>query len=194
MKLIRSLFLNGLAVVLPTAGTLYLLWWIGNQAESLLGGLFQLWLPEGWYLPGMGVVAGLLLVFAIGLLTKLWLTRELIGVGERLLARIPLVKTVFTPLKDMMGMFTKDHTNQLSRVVRYHFGDSQLIGFVTKSQVQMTATDQPMAAVYFPMSYQIGGYTLLLPEDKLEQLDMTVEEGMRFVLTAGMAQGAESQS
>jgi len=189
-RLLRTFFISGLGVVLPTAFTVYLLWWIGSQAEALLGGAFRTWLPEGWYVPGMGVAAGLLLILVIGILTRIWLARELIALGERILAHIPLVKTIYTPLKDMMRMFTRDQQQQLSRVVRTRVGEGWVIGFVTRSEVRLVAEDDALLAVYFPMSYQIGGYTLLLPESRLEQLDMSVEEGMRFVLTAGLAQGS----
>ena len=190
LKTLRTLFISGFAVLLPLTLTIYLLWWIGSEAEALLGGLVTGWFGEGIYFPGLGVLAALALVLVVGLLTRMWVVSSLVELGQRILARLPLVKTIYTPLKDMMAFFTSSsgRKKQLSRVVRTAFQGGWLIGFVTRENVTLgDATG--LVAVYFPLSYQIGGYTLLLPPDRLETLEMTVEEAMRFTLTAGLATG-----
>lgn len=187
MKLLRTLFLSGLAVILPVSLTIYLLWWIGSQAEGLLGGLVRRWFGEGAYFPGLGVLTALVLILVVGLLTRMWVVSSLVELGQRIMTRIPLVKTIYNPLKEMMSFFTAgDRQSRLSRVVRTEFGGGWVIGFVTKEGVTLVE-GRELTAVYFPMSYQIGGYTLLLPPERLETLPMTVEEGMRFALTAGLA-------
>lgn len=193
MKQLRTLFLSGLAVTLPVSLTAYVLWWIGTGAEGLLGGLFQRWFGEGTYFPGLGVLAALGLILVVGLLTRMWVVSSALDLGERILARIPLVKTIYNPLKDMMGFFTRDNQKQLSHVVRTQVNGGWVIGFVTRETTAIVP-DQDLVAVYFPMSYQIGGYTLLLPRDRIETVDMSVEEAMRFALTAGLATEAGSES
>nr|NIR59261.1 DUF502 domain-containing protein [Gammaproteobacteria bacterium] len=91
MKALSKIFLKGLAGVLPIAITAYLLYWLGASAESALGGLIKLVLPEALYWPGMGLVAGVLLVLLLGVLMNAWLVRSVLGAGERVLHRIPLV-------------------------------------------------------------------------------------------------------
>ena len=73
MKKIMRKLLAGLATILPLVITVYLLYWLTTSAESLLGSLIKLVLPKGWYLPGMGIAAGLLLIFLIGLLMQAWM-------------------------------------------------------------------------------------------------------------------------
>ncbi|MDA3961261.1 MAG: DUF502 domain-containing protein [Planctomycetota bacterium] len=191
IKSLRGIFLSGLAVILPISLTAYILYWIATRSEALLAPLFHRWLPESLHLPGIGVVAAVLLVFVVGVLTRMWLISTILGLGERILKRIPLVKTIFNPLKDMMGFFTKSDKTQLSKPVRVRFGRAWVIGFITKHDVDLAGDGEKLVAVYFPMSYQIGGYTVMLAKDSCHEVNMSVEEAMRFALTAGLATAAD---
>jgi uncharacterized membrane protein len=187
MKYLRTLFISGLAVVLPVSLTIYLLCWLAVSAEDLLGSQFQRWLGDGSYFPGLGILAALALILVVGALTRMWVLSSMLDLGERIMTRIPLVKTIYNPLKDMMAFFTRDNQRQLSRVVRVRFGQGWIIGFVTRDSVDLAGDGEALQAVYFPLSYQIGGYTLLMSKDDCEDVAMGVEEAMRFALTAGLA-------
>ena len=190
MRKLWNTFLKGLAAVLPVALTVYLVYWLGTTAEAFLGRGLQLILPSTWYRPGMGLVVGFLVVLAAGLLVNAYVVRRAIRFGEKLLARIPLVKTIFGALKDFTRFLpASGERRDLQRVVLYKWNDAQLIGFVTAEQVHPKLSDpnsSDMIAVYFPMSYQIGGYTLYLPRSSLHPVDLSVEEGMRLVLLGGV--------
>jgi uncharacterized membrane protein len=95
MKFISRNILAGLAAILPIVLTLYLLYWFAVTAETALGGMIRLFLPESMYWPGMGLVAALLVVFVLGLLMHAYVFRRLFARGERLLYHMPLIKTVF---------------------------------------------------------------------------------------------------
>src|SRR5689334_5713063 len=101
MGRIRSTFIKGLAAVLPVTLTLYLVYWLGVTAEDFLGRGLKIILPEGTYRPGMGLIVGFLVVLFIGSLINAYLVNRFIRLGEKLLARIPLVKTIFGALKDL---------------------------------------------------------------------------------------------
>lgn len=191
MKTLSQIFLRGLATILPVALTLYLVYWLAVTSERFLGGLIQQLLPTAYYWPGMGLLAGVALTFAVGLLVRAWIIRKLLGWGERLLESIPLVKTVYTGLRDVFSFASADREQQgLGRVVRVSLpGELKMIGFVTSESPSWRQGDERHVAVYVPLSYQIGGHTLLVPADKLEPLDMRVEDAMRLVLTAGMQRG-----
>lgn len=197
MKRLSSIFLKGLAAVLPVTLTLYLLYWIGTSAEALLGGLLIRLLPEGAYQPGMGLITGVLLILLVGLLLQAYLVRKLWALGERLVSRIPLVKTVYGAIQDLLSFFSQSEARQMEQVVSVPVGDQgyRLLGFVTRED---SATLPPglagedTVAVYLPMSYQIGGYTLFLPRSLLQPVDMSVDEAMRFAVTAGLSGGRES--
>lgn len=192
MKKLSGIFLTGLVAILPTAITLYLLYWIGSSAEALLGGLLERVLPAGIYITGMGVISGILLIFLLGLLLNAYLIRRLWTLGEQLMTRIPLVKTIFSASQDLMGFFSPSGQRDLNQVVMVPVGDTgyRLMGFVTRqdfSGLPAGVADEGMVAVYTPFSYQIGGYTLMVPRSKLTPVNMKVEEAMRFALTAGVS-------
>jgi len=191
MTTLTQIFLRGLAAILPVALTLYLIYWLATSSERFLGGLIQLVLPEQVYLPGMGLLAGIALTFVAGLLVQAWLIRHLWAWSEKLLESIPLVKTVYTGLRDIFSFASGDKKKQgLSRVVRVRLpGDMKMIGFVTTEQPTWRKGEEKHVAVYVPLSYQIGGHTLLIPPELLEPLDMKVEDAMRLALTAGMQRG-----
>lgn len=183
-------FVTGLITLLPLAVTLYLLYWLAWGAESLLGPWLHRFLPGPWYIPGLGLLAGLLLVYLVGLAMRVWVVQRLFGWSEALLYRIPVVRAVYGSVRDFLH-FLAQHSDrrQFHEVVAVRQGNSYVIGFVTRGDLDWLQGPPDMrekVAVYFPMSYQIGGYTVLMPRSALEPLDLTMEEGMRFVLTAGV--------
>jgi uncharacterized membrane protein len=189
MRWLWNLFLKGLAAVLPVALTIYLVFWLGTTAEAILGRPLRYLLGEH-YFPGLGLVVAFLLVLAVGLLVNAYIVRRVFRFGESLLARIPIVKTIFGALKDFTRFLPAGgKSRDLKRVIVWQMGNARLIGFVTEEQVSArlfaTASDD-VVAVYFPMSYQIGGYTLYLPKRELAETDLTVEEAMRLVLIGGV--------
>ena len=191
MNALGKLFLKGLAVVIPVALTLAILWWMATSAEKLLGIALKFTLPDGWYVPGMGLVSGLALIALIGLLSHVLIFQKLFNLGETIFHRLPLVKTIYTAIKDFIDYLNPDKDSGMNKVVVVQLpGQSfQLIGFVTREQfddLPFTPTAEDPVAVYMPMSYQIGGYTLFLPRSSLTPLDMPFEQAMRLVLTGAV--------
>jgi uncharacterized membrane protein len=189
-KIIRKL-LAGLATILPVLITAYLLYWLAKSAEKSLGSLIRLVLPEDWYWPGMGIAAGIVLIFVIGLLMQAWGVRSLVAWVERIVLRIPLIKTVYGAVRDLIGFLTQAKDSGLRQVVAVTIGDKkiQLIGFVTREDLTGLPKEiggHDKIAVYLPMSYQLGGYTVIVPRSAVQPVDMSLEEATRFVLTGGV--------
>jgi uncharacterized membrane protein len=193
MRRLWNTFLKGLAAVLPVALTLYVVWWLATNAEQLLGGWLRVVAPD-LYWPGLGLLVSFLLVLLAGVLVDAYIVRRLIRFGETLLARIPIVKTIFGALKDFARFLPAgDKRRDLKRVVLWRMGSARLIGFVTEEHLNPRMFREPepdLVAVYFPMSYQIGGYTLYLPKHDLEETQLSVEEAMRLVLIGGVSASA----
>jgi len=191
MRSLSAIFLKGLAAVLPVALTLYLLLWLGTTAESILGEWLRLAIPEHRYWPGLGLIVGVLFVFFVGLLVNAYVVRRVIRYGESLLERIPVVKTIYGAFKDVTRFLPEGGKNRdLKRVVVWQWGAAHVLGFVTEDHVDSRSLgmgDQDVVAVYFPMSYQIGGYTLYLPRSELRKTDLSVQEAMRLVLLGGIS-------
>ena len=190
MNSLGKLFLKGLAVVIPVVLTAAVTWWLAWGAERLLGQILKTVLPEGWYIPGMGLVTAVILIIIIGLLSHVLIFQKLFELGEAVLNRLPLVKTVYNAAKDFIGYFSPD-SRAMEKVVmvRLPGQDFELIGFVTResfSSLPFEPESDQAVAVYMPMSYQLGGYTLFLSRDCLRAVDMTFEEAMRLVLTGAV--------
>lgn len=206
MNALGKLFLKGLAVVIPVALTLAILWWMAAGAERIMGAVIKYALPEGWYVPGMGLVSGLVLIALIGLLSHVLIFQKIFNLGEAIFHRLPLVKTIYTAIKDFIGYLSPETGDEMGKVVLVQLpGQSfQLVGFVTREQfddLPLGLNADETVAVYMPMSYQIGGYTLFLPRDCLTPLDMSFEQAMRLVVTGWVTKrrfddnsGAETSS
>jgi len=193
LRKLRSALLRGLVVVLPIGFTLWLLWWLGSSTEALLRNLILLVIPAEHYLPGMGLVVAFIVLLAAGSLFNALLVQSALASWERMIEHIPVVKTIYGASRDFMKLLPAGGKRRdLSRVVLAQFGDAQVIGFVTRddaSELGIVKPDRDLLAVYFPMSYQIGGYTALLPRSRIVPLDLSVETAMRMVLTGGLSGG-----
>ncbi len=188
MKHIITNFLRGLSVVLPVALTAWLLVWLVSGMEMLLRGAFVTVVPESLYFPGLGIALAGFLIYGTGVLLQFFVINRFWSWVEARLKHVPLVKTIYNAFSDLFGFFSSNVAGQTSRVVGVDLGqDTRLVGFITDDSPQAFApAGEQRIAVYVPMSYQIGGFTLLVPRDKVELLDMPVEAAMRFVLTAGI--------
>lgn len=189
MKKLGALMLKGLLAVLPIGLTVYFVYWFAVTTESLLSDLLRLVLPESIYRPGMGLVAGVLVLLVVGLLVNAYVVRRLLDWGENQLLRIPVVKTVYAAIRDLTGLMkVGGATSELQRVVMVDVGMGRLLGFVTQENATIPGSSnaQSLVAVYLPMSYQIGGYTIYVPRERIEPTDLTVEAAMRIVLTGGL--------
>lgn len=197
LRKLWNALVRGLVVVLPIALTFWLLWWLGTSIEAVLHRAIVLVVPEQHYRPGMGIVTALVLLIAAGVLVNAFIVRRLLAAWERLMDRIPIVKSVYGAVRDFVRLLPAGgERSELRRVVLGRFGDAVAIGFVTRddaSELGLGTATEGTIAVYFPMSYQIGGYTLLLPRDRVEPLDIPIETAMRLVLTGGMSGAAAKQ-
>jgi uncharacterized membrane protein len=197
MRRLWNTFLKGLAALLPVALTIYLVFWLARTAESILGGPLRMLLPSNRYWPGLGLLVAFLFVLLVGVLVDAYIVQRAIRAGESLLARIPIVKTIFGALKDFARFLPAGGKGRdLKRVVLWRMSGAQLIGFVTEEQVNARlfgASADELVAVYFPMSYQIGGYTLYLHKNDLLETELSVEEAMRLVLIGGVTSHAAEE-
>ena len=187
-KSIGTTFVTGFIAVLPIALTIYLLYWLAVTSEEILGGALKFVLPSEFYFPGMGTLAGLGLLFLIGLMLKAMLIRQLFNFGEGILYRLPVVKSIYRAIRDLIDFFSPNKEN-FGRVVTVTVGGMEVMGFITQEDPDKLpeAFRKPgYVLVYLPMSYMIGGFTLLVSEDDVKPCAMERDEAMRFALTAGI--------
>jgi len=195
MNYLGKLFLQGLAVIIPVSLTLAILWWMARGAEQFLGGILMRVLPEGWYVPGLGVISAIVITVFIGRLTHILLFQKLFAIPDAIFKRLPLVKTIYSAFKDFVDYLSPDSKVGMSKVVLVKVPGQvyEMIGFVTREDFSRLpieiSVDDPIA-VYLPMSYMLGGYTLFLPRSCLTPVDMSFEDGMKLVLTGAVSRDA----
>jgi len=193
MKRLGNIMFKGLVTMLPALLTFYILFWLVSSAETVLGGMLALLLPVSWYVPGMGLLAGLVAIFLFGLPLNAFLVRRLLDLGEKLMDNIPLIKTLYGSLKDFIGFFANKRDSQFNQVVTMdlEFGGKpmRMLGFVTCSDFSSLPSGigaEGEIAVYLPLSYQIGGYTVIVPRSAVKPVNISVHRAMGFVVTGGM--------
>ena len=187
-KLISKTLLTGFITLLPIVLTIYLLYWLATTSEYVMGSALRYVLPQATYFPGLGMLVGLIIVFIVGLLMNAYLVRQLFALGEQIVFKLPFIKTVYRAIRDLFDFFSpkKDAYDQ---VVTVNISGIEMIGFITQqesSRLPESFRDRDSVLVYIPMSYMIGGFTALIPREDITPCKMSMEEAMRFVLTAGI--------
>ena len=193
MKRLGNIMFQGIVALLPALLTIYILFWLVSSAETVLGGMLKLMFPSGWYIPGMGLLSGLVVTFLCGLMLNAFLVKRLLDLGEKIVDNIPLIKTLYGSMKDFIGFFANQRDSQFNQVVTIdlEFGGKPLrmIGFVTRSDFTNLPTgigEEGEIAVYLPLSYQIGGYTVIIPRSCVKPINISTHRAMGFVVTGGM--------
>ncbi len=184
-------FLNGLSMIIPTAIILYIFVWVVKNTESFFKPFVLLLVPEHTYLQGMGFVAGVVLVFFVGLLLKFWIVQRLRQAIEDMIDKTPIISSIYGGMKDFFNFFSSLKGKKDSRVVLVDLPafEGKIIGFVTQKEFRnfhRLEMEEPVL-VYFQMSYQVGGYSVFLPKSKITPVEMGMEEAMRYVMTAGIS-------
>ncbi len=193
MKKLGTLFLQGLIAILPIALTVYLIYWLAAFAESVLGKAMRFVIGDTYYVPGSGVLAGFLITLGIGVLLRIWLFRRVFSLGETLLQKIPGIKSLYGSIRDMVGLFDASKQREFDKTVMVApLADEnvRLMGLVTREDFRDLPEgigDEQTIAVYLPMSYQLGGFTVMVPKAKIRPVDMRVDQAMQFILTAAVS-------
>ncbi|MCF6149604.1 MAG: DUF502 domain-containing protein [Candidatus Kuenenia sp.] len=192
-KFITRTFLKGLSVVIPIAVAIYVIIWLANGAEQVVRKFLAAVLPEKYYLPGLGLVVFATVIFFAGLLMYPWITRTFLGKFDSFLRKIPFLGTVYSPVKDLMNLFGgSDMAKKLGQPVMIRIPNTNMetLGFITKKDSEGLPEGflpEDHIVVYVQWSSQVGGYCFIVPRDHVRPVNITVEEGMRWAITAGLS-------
>lgn len=191
MKKLYKYFFRGLITMLPVVLTVYMLYLFLAWTEKL-----ALWVLRpvigGFYIPGMGLVFGIAGIVLIGYLLSKQRMRTLMSFVELPFTNLPVVKSIYSSLKSFADYFspTGKKGEQSVVILRMPGHPLEIVGLITRrSFADLPAGFLPgeRVAVYLPMGYMIGGYTVFVPLEWVQPIDMTVEEAMRSSLIAWMA-------
>ena len=197
-KRLSRYFFRGLITFLPLAITVYVLvlfvTWTERTAMQMLRPL-----TGDFYLPGLGIALGAVLILALGFLMSQRFTGKLLSLIELPFTNLPVVKSIYSSLKNFADYFSP-HEQDTQQVVLLKMPGHGLstVGLVTRQSMKGLpkglAELEDQVAVYLPMGYMIGGYTVFVPRSWTTPVDMTVEEAMRMALIAFMSSGKQDKS
>ena len=189
MKTFLRYFLRGCLVLAPVALTLYIAWLVFTTIDQLL--------PIG--IPGLGFVLTVALITVVGFLTSNVVGRAIVDEAEKLFSRVPLVKLLYTSIRDLINAFVGDK-KRFDRPVAVSLlaeGGAMALGFVTRDSLHYLATQggsQPAdrsfsdyVAVYFPQSYNFAGNLLLFPKSRVRVLELPSTDVMAFIVSGGVS-------
>lgn len=185
VKRLVGYFVRGCLVMAPLGLTVYILFTILRTIDQLL--------PIG--IPGVGLLLTLLLVTLVGVATSNVVGRSALETTERVLKRLPLVKLIYTSIKDLVSAFMGDKKsfNRPVAVTVHPGGNLKALGFITRDGLHVI--DLPdHVAVYFPQSYNFAGYLAVVPRDQVEVLDVSSTELMTFIISGGVSGFGVGQS
>jgi uncharacterized membrane protein len=190
--MLKKYFVSGLRAFLPLTLTIAVVFWVLNTLENIFEHFLLFFIPKQYYIWGMGIVTGVLVIFILGIVVNFWLGQKIPSLIDKLVEKIPLIKTVYNAFRDVSDYFDSTKSHSGSQVVMAdlpHIG--KIIGIVMRNEIRSPLLkdhlqDDDCCIVYFPMSYQIGGYSIIVSRKNLTNLNMTVEEGLRFAMTAGV--------
>lgn len=187
--MIKRTLIRGFKVTIPLIITLMLVYWAFATIESFFGVLIKPFIPSRYYFTGLGAIIGIIIIFFMGLLINAWMIRILYKKMENLIDKIPFIKTIYQSMRDFLDIFDKKK-HEMGKPVIIEWEQFKVLGFVTNEVSQDLMNDQwseEQVVVYIPMSYQIGGFTVILPSRLLTPVNMNVQDTMKFILTAGIA-------
>ncbi len=181
----------GLLVVIPLGITIFILRFLFNLADGFLGphidrGI-EFFRGEGIYIPGLGMFAGLVILYITGVFASNLFGSRMVHYGESLFARIPLVKSIYTSTKQLMHVFTAGGKNSYRKAVYVEFPKegSYSIAFVTSTVSHESGKEY--CTVFVPTSPNpTSGYVLLLETRNLYPTNLSVEDALKIVMSGGM--------
>jgi len=187
---IRTSFLRGIGVIIPLGLTYWFFQALLNALDGILSPLLVHWL--GRQIPGLGFLSMLVIIFLVGLFSRNLVGRVLFSWFENLLTSIPFVRSVYGAIKDLVGAFNIGGTSKTFRqvvMVEYPRKGLFCLGFVTNEMTFKRSNGRTISFlnVYIPNPPNpTSGYLALVPRREAIQLNLTIEEGLKLVLSGGI--------
>jgi uncharacterized membrane protein len=187
MQWLRRRLIAGFFVTVPLVISVAAFVWIFRLIDGFVGPFYAAWLQRD--VPGLGILTTALLVLLVGAITTNVFGKRLLQRGESYLLRVPVFRTIYAPVKQLVVAFSPDNEYGFKRVVMIEHPDRGfLLGFLTKEfTVDRGQGPEAVIAVYVPTNHLYLGDVIICPRDKVAFPDLTVEQGIRVFLTGGMA-------
>ncbi len=177
MKQLLSYFARGAIVAVPIATTLYLVYMTVREIDGILN----------FNVPGLGLLITLISITLLGATASSVVSTRVVGVTDALLGRLPLVKILYTAMKDLVGAFAGDRKSfDRPVMVELPGGSGVVLGFATRQDLHVDAL-RDHVAVYLPQSYNFAGNLILFPRAAVRPLHVKSSDLMGFIVSGGVS-------
>lgn len=199
---LRKYFFTGLLVIVPISVTGYAIWFLLKAMDAILRYVPARYLPETYlhiHIPGLGLILVVFLVFAVGLLTRNFVGRKMVHLGETIVDRIPLARIIYVGVKQLLEalFFQKTKAFEKAALIEYPRRGIYAICFITgesKGEVQCK-TNKNMINVFVPTTPNpTSGFYILIPENELIILNMSVEDAFKLIVSGGIVSPNEAKN
>ena len=186
MQWLRRRFIAGFFLTVPLFISVYAFIWLFRIVDGLTGPIYDQLL--GRSVPGLGIATTAVGLLLVGVLATNVIGKRFLQRGESYLLRVPVFRTIYAPVKQLVVAFSPDNEFGFKRVVMLEDKQGYALGFLTKEfTVDRGAGPEPLVAVYVPTNHLYLGDIVICDRSKATYPDITVEEGIRIFLTGGMA-------
>jgi uncharacterized membrane protein len=178
MKRISQYFLQGLLFLVPLVVTIYVIYWVFVRIDGVLN------LP----VPGLGFIVTIVFITLVGFSASNFLTRNIVNLVDKIFARLPLVKMIYTAIKDLVNAFVGDKKsfNRPVQVVVDRESNLRVIGFATRDSLDSIGI-QDSVAVYLPQSYNFAGNLIIVDREQVIPMSADPGEVMKLIVSGGVS-------
>jgi len=180
MKKLTKYFLEGLLFLVPLVATIYVLYIVFVKIDRLFG----------FEIPGLGLAFTILLITVIGFIASNFLTRRIVLLVDKTFRRLPLVKIIYSSIKDLIGAFVSEKKGFIKPVLVTLLPGSniQVVGFVTRENLDNLGLIDKVA-VYLPQSYNFAGNLIVVPKEQVAPINAESKSVMAFIVSGGISGG-----
>lgn len=182
MKKVLGYFLQGLLYTLPIAATIYVVY----KAVVFIDGLLSV------SIPGLGIAILLVSITLIGFLGGALISNRILKL-EKLLDKVPLIKIIYTSVKDLLSAFVGKKKRFTEPVLVKMEGNVERLGFITQKDLTSLGVSKEKIGVYIPFSYAVTGNLIIVPKDCVTPIDANSADIMKFIISGGVTEIEEHE-
>jgi len=188
LNAVRRMFISGVLVIVPIIATVIVLNFLFRTVDGILSPVLQRFL--GYSIPGMGLVATILLILVAGAIARNVIGSRLVGIGERLFVRTPLVRTVYSAAKQLVEAVTVPQRKVFERavLVEYPRKGTYAVGFAAaETRLDNGPVSGELVAVFIPTTpTPVTGFVILVPADEVYELEISTENVIKMIVSGGI--------
>ncbi|MFP4661761.1 MAG: DUF502 domain-containing protein [Halanaerobiales bacterium] len=189
LKKLRNLFITGIVVILPLAGSVYIIYLVFNIIDRITGPLIEFFF--GRELPGVGIVLSILTIVFIGFFATNIIGKKIILFGEKILLKIPLFNSIYISIKQILDAFFTQHHTSFKKPVLFEYPRKGLyqLGFLTKESSPYfdAITGKKLYNIFLPTTPNpTSGMFIMVPADEAVLLNLSIEESLKLIISGGI--------